>query len=100
MQNAPDNDLLEALSPDTREYYLNSLKAVTAAKVPNGSDRAFPVFAQLEKMFYDAGGQLTVGTDPTGNGGVVAGYSSWRAIELLVEADGFTGNNNCYLERH
>lgn len=33
---------------------------------------------------------LTVGTDPTGNGGTIAGYGSWRAIELLVDADGFT----------
>lgn len=36
------------------------------------------------------GGLLTVGTDPTGNGGTLAGYGTWRAIELLVEADGFT----------
>ena len=36
------------------------------------------------------GGLLSVGTDPTGNGGTIAGYGNWRAIELLVEADGFT----------
>lgn len=36
------------------------------------------------------GGLLSVGTDPTGNGGTLAGYGNWRAIELLVEADGFT----------
>ncbi len=30
-----------------------------------------------------------MGTDPTGYGGVVAGFANWRAIELLVEA-GFT----------
>lgn len=41
---------------------------------------------QLEKKFFDTGGLLLVGTDPTGNGGVVAGYSNLRAIELLVEA--------------
>jgi imidazolonepropionase-like amidohydrolase len=44
----------------------------------------------MEKLFSDAGGLLTVGTDPTGNGGIVAGYSNWRAIELLVEVAGFT----------
>jgi enamidase len=32
---------------------------------------------------------LLVGTDPTGGGGVVAGYSNQRALELLVES-GFT----------
>jgi imidazolonepropionase-like amidohydrolase len=41
---------------------------------------------QLEKMFSDAGGLLVVGTDPTGFGGVVAGYSNQRALELLVQA--------------
>ena len=44
---------------------------------------------QLEKMFADAGGLLVVGTDPTGYGGVVAGYSNQRALELLVQG-GFT----------
>ena len=42
------------------------------------------------KNCYDMGGLLTVGTDPTGNGGTIAGYGNWRAIELLVKADGFT----------
>jgi imidazolonepropionase-like amidohydrolase len=44
---------------------------------------------QLERRFAQAGGLLLVGTDPTGYGGVVAGFSNHRALELLVEA-GFT----------
>jgi imidazolonepropionase-like amidohydrolase len=44
---------------------------------------------KMEKMFADAGGLLTVGTDPTGNGGTLAGYGSQQAIELLVK-EGFT----------
>lgn len=32
---------------------------------------------------------LAAGSDPTGHGGLVAGFSNHRAIELLVEA-GFT----------
>ena len=36
-----------------------------------------------------AGGLLIAGPDPTGNGGVVAGFGDLRGIELLVEA-GFT----------
>ena len=39
-----------------------------------------------EKQFYDAGGLLVAGTDPTGNGRTIAGYSDFREIELLVEA--------------
>lgn len=41
---------------------------------------------KLERMFVEAGGYLMAGTDPTGYGGVVAGYSSKREVELLVEA--------------
>ena len=42
--------------------------------------------AKLEVDFFRAGGTLLVGTDPTGGGGVIAGYSNQRALELLVEA--------------
>ena len=38
-----------------------------------------------EKQFYDAGGLLVCGTDPTGDGMVVAGYGSRSELELLVE---------------
>jgi enamidase len=46
----------------------------------------FPKLMKLEKMFVDAGGTLLAGTDPTGYGGVVPGFSGKREIELLVEA--------------
>jgi imidazolonepropionase-like amidohydrolase len=42
-----------------------------------------------EKQYYDLGGLLVAGTDPTGAGRVVSGYSNHREIELLVEG-GFT----------
>jgi imidazolonepropionase-like amidohydrolase len=41
---------------------------------------------QFELAFFRAGGLLLAGTDPTGYGGVVAGYSNQRELELLVEA--------------
>ena len=41
---------------------------------------------QMEVDFFRAGGMLLVGTDPTGSGGVIAGYSNQRAVELLVES--------------
>ena len=59
-------------------------------KAPSDYDKAFANTTKMEKLFYNMGGLLTVGTDPTGNGGILAGYGTWRAIELLVEADGFT----------
>ena len=42
-----------------------------------------------ERAFVKAGGLLVAGTDPTGSGGVIPGFSNQRQIELLVEA-GFT----------
>ena len=43
----------------------------------------------LERAFARAGGVLIAGTDPTGGGGVIPGFSNQRQLELLVEA-GFT----------
>jgi imidazolonepropionase-like amidohydrolase len=37
------------------------------------------------KRFYDKGGKLVAGTDPTGAGRTVAGYANQHTIELLVE---------------
>ncbi len=48
-----------------------------------------PKAFSLERAFARAGGLLIAGTDPTGGGGVIPGYSNQRQLELLVEA-GFT----------
>jgi enamidase len=76
---------LEAMLPETRRQYEQS-----RAGIPAPIDSLFAEVVrkemQLEKMFADAGGLLVVGTDPTGFGGVVAGYSNQRALELLVQA--------------
>jgi len=48
--------------------------------------KLFPKALALERAFARAGGVLVAGTDPTGSGGVVPGYSNQRQIELLVEA--------------
>jgi imidazolonepropionase-like amidohydrolase len=88
-EGAASDEALTAMSPDTRDFYLKMSAMVKQRKTPE-SDKASAKTAQMEKMFYDMGGLLTVGTDPTGTGGTLAGYGSWRAVELLVEADGFT----------
>jgi imidazolonepropionase-like amidohydrolase len=41
------------------------------------------------KKFYDMGGKLVVGTDPTGAGRTLAGYANQYTIEILMQA-GFT----------
>ena len=89
-QPQPNQEAINAMSPDTRDFYLQRLATTKSAKGPTVYDKAFANATKMEKIFYDMGGLLSVGTDPTGNGGTLAGYGSWRAIELLVEADGFT----------
>jgi hypothetical protein len=44
---------------------------------------------EFEREFAAAGGLLMAGVDPTGWGGVIAGYGDQRELELLVEI-GFT----------
>ena len=46
---------------------------------------AFTQAKVWEKAFYDAGGLLLAGTDPTYDGRIVAGYANQRLLELLVE---------------
>jgi imidazolonepropionase-like amidohydrolase len=41
------------------------------------------------KKFHDMGGKLVMGTDPTGAGRTIAGYSNMWSLEILVKA-GFT----------
>jgi hypothetical protein len=41
---------------------------------------------EFEREFVNRGGLLLAGIDPTGYGGVVAGFSDQREVELLVEA--------------
>ena len=89
-QLPPSEDVLNAFSPDARDYYLKQFARIKSMKAPSDYDKAFANTTKMEKLFYNMGGLLTVGTDPTGNGGILAGYGTWRAIELLVEADRFT----------
>ena len=91
-QPTPSTEFFDMLSADQRDDFQKRLLRIKTT--PNAGTvaqtKAFPIAAKIEKLFYDAGGLLTVGTDPTGNGGNIAGYGTWRAIELLVEASGFT----------
>jgi imidazolonepropionase-like amidohydrolase len=62
-----------------------------AAASPNADDLEVLLKKEMafERAFVHAGGLLTTGPDPTGFGGVIAGFGDQRGIELLVEA-GFT----------
>ncbi|HXD79027.1 MAG TPA: amidohydrolase family protein [Puia sp.] len=75
-------EVLEAMSPDTRGMFLNVYNKMRTG----GGNHAMLEEMKMEKMFSDAGGLLTVGTDPTGNGATLAGYGSQQSIELLTQA--------------
>ncbi len=79
---------LELLMPDLREQYLTRW-SIIAQQGKNIWTDLFRVGKRLEKRFVESGGNLVAGTDPTGYGGVVAGFSNVRQLELLLEA-GFT----------
>ena len=49
------------------------------------SGELFDRYMAMEKAFYDAGGLLVAGTDPTGAGDVVPGYANQRTLQLLIE---------------
>jgi imidazolonepropionase-like amidohydrolase len=97
--------ILDALSPQARVDFLaaNSGRGRAGNAAGNnpeagrggGAGRGAPSLAILKKeqafehMFVKAGGTLLAGLDPTGYGGVIAGFGDQREVELLVDA-GFT----------
>ena len=78
--------VLNAMNTDARVRYLTARSRIPA-------DSPTPLLVRksmdFERAFVAAGGLLIAGLDPTGNGGIVAGFGDLREVELLVEA-GFT----------
>ena len=79
---------LEVLTPQLREQFEQNYARTSQSKDSIYST-LFPKGMALERAFVKAGGLLLAGTDPTGGGGVIPGYSNQRQVELLVDA-GFT----------
>src|SRR3984893_10059250 len=89
--------VLDALSPQARIAFLENkgriedsvrLKRIYGSEV-SPMIAAFRKEMEFEYAFAKAGGLLLAGEDPTGIGGVLAGFGDQREVELLVEA-GFT----------
>jgi imidazolonepropionase-like amidohydrolase len=78
--------MLNSMNNDARLRYLTARSRI-AADSPTPS--LIRKSMDFERAFVAAGGLLLAGLDPTGNGGVVAGFGDLREVELLVEA-GFT----------
>ncbi len=78
--------VLNVMNADARMRYLRARSFIAP-----DSPAALLVRKSMdfERAFVAAGGLLIAGLDPTGNGGIVAGFGDLREVELLVEA-GFT----------
>ncbi|HSR64406.1 MAG TPA: amidohydrolase family protein [Xanthomonadaceae bacterium] len=83
-----DSRVLDAMLPEARAQYLKTREA-TAKKADSYWPRLYALEQAFEREFARRGGLLMTGLDPTGYGGVIAGYGDQRGVELLVEA-GFT----------
>jgi predicted amidohydrolase YtcJ len=71
------------MNADARVRYLTA-----RSRIASNSPAAILVRKSMdfERAFVAAGGLLMAGLDPTGNGGIVAGFGDLREVELLVEA--------------
>jgi imidazolonepropionase-like amidohydrolase len=89
--------VLDSLSLEARNAFLaNKARMADAATSRERYGSETPPWAaalkkemEFEYAFVKAGGLLLAGEDPTGIGGVLAGFGDQREVELLVEA-GFT----------
>jgi imidazolonepropionase-like amidohydrolase len=94
---ALQRQVLDALSPEARAQFLsNKVRMSDKARTQrlyktdvSPMAAAFKNEMEFEHEFAKAGGLLLAGLDPTGIGGIVAGFGDQREVELLVEA-GFT----------
>lgn len=80
--------VLDMLSDDARKAY-----QANRTRIAQNKEGPWPVMFQremeFERAFVKAGGTLLAGLDPTGIGGIIAGFGDLREVELLAES-GFT----------
>jgi imidazolonepropionase-like amidohydrolase len=90
MANRPpvEQRTLDALYPPAREAYLTARAAMASPAAQNVvvTEAAFKKMLAYELAFVRAGGLLGAGVDPTGIGGVLAGFGNQRNYELFLEA--------------
>jgi enamidase len=84
----PEPPGLEVLDPILRDRFAQ-FRARVESNPQSVYRTLFDRARAMEVAFVRAGGLLVAGTDPTGGGGVIPGYSDQRQVELLV-GSGFT----------
>ncbi|MGC1417487.1 MAG: amidohydrolase family protein [Candidatus Acidiferrum sp.] len=84
-----DSRVLDAMTPEARIAYLTRRARISDNAANSDAAAIFKKEMEFEHEFSKQGGLLLAGLDPTGYGGVIAGFGDQREVELLVEA-GFT----------
>ncbi|MEN8376788.1 MAG: amidohydrolase family protein [Gemmatimonadota bacterium] len=81
-----DQRTLDLLADEIRDAYVQFREQVEANANWPFTPGMFQKAMEFEKAFFDAGGVLAGGVDPTGTGGVIHGFGDQRNYELLIEA--------------
>ena len=84
-----DPRILDAMFPEARISYLRRRAMISDGAAKSDWPALFKKELKFEREFVKQGGLLLAGLDPTGYGGVIAGFGDQREVQLLVEA-GFT----------
>jgi enamidase len=85
----PPAGALDLLTPELRASFEQTSRAVGASPINGPMREAFARNLAMQRRFVRAGGLLLAGSDPTGFGGVLPGFSSQREFTLLISS-GFT----------
>jgi imidazolonepropionase-like amidohydrolase len=80
---------LELLTPQLRAAYEQQWSAMQSTPFAKTNAEVLPKLLAWQRRFVRKGGVLLAGTDPTGFGGVIPGFSARRQLELMVQG-GFT----------
>ncbi len=86
-QNRPvtDERVLNLMAPEVRTAYVAERARIDSTANWPLTEEGFARALAFDKAFYDAGGVLASGVDPTGNGGALPGLGDQRGYEILIE---------------
>ena len=81
-----DERVLELMAPEVRAAYTQERAFIDTTRVWPFTDDGFKRALAFDRAYFEAGGLLASGVDPTGNGGALPGFGDQRGYELLLEA--------------
>jgi len=93
-----DDRVINLLAPELRFVY-TAQKDTVSGRPDTVWGPMLKKEMEFEREFVRAGGLLVAGVDPTGWGGVIAGYGDQHEVELLVES-GFTPEQAIQVATH